>query len=54
MEFVKPPRLKEGDTVAAISLSSGAAGEFPQVYAAAKRTLKGTFGLELIEAPNRP
>lgn len=52
MPSTKPPRLQAGDTVAAISLSSGAAGAFPQVYEAAKRTLKEGFGLELIETPN--
>lgn len=50
--LVKPPRLQPGDTVAAISLSSGAVGAFPQVYGAAKRTLAERFGLTLIETPN--
>ncbi len=52
MALIKPPRLRPGDTAAAISLSSGAAGQFPQVYEAARRTLKEAFGLELIETPN--
>lgn len=52
MTFLKPPRLQPGDTVAAIALSSGAAGEFPQVYTAAQRTLEDAFGLTLIETPN--
>jgi muramoyltetrapeptide carboxypeptidase LdcA involved in peptidoglycan recycling len=52
MTFLKPPRLQLGDTVAAISLSCGLGGQFPQVYEAAKRTLKEMFGLELIQTPN--
>ena len=52
MNFIKPPKLRAGDTVAAISLSSGAADEFPQVYAAAKRNVERTLGVKLIETPN--
>lgn len=50
--MIKPLRLQAGDTVAAISLSSGAAGQFRQVYEAAKRNLRGSLGLNLIETPN--
>lgn len=50
--MIKPPRLRAGDSVAAISLSSGAAGEFPQVYEVAKRNLERTLGVRLIETPN--
>lgn len=50
--FSKPPRLQPGDTVAAIALSSGAAGAFPGVYGVAKRNLEATFGVRLIETPN--
>ena len=52
MNFIKPPKLRAGDTVAAISLSSGAAGEFPQVYAKAKRNMERSLGVKLIETPN--
>ncbi len=52
MNFIKPPKLQAGDTVAAISLSSGAAGEFPQVYAEAKRNIERALGVQLIETPN--
>lgn len=52
MNLVKPARLKPGDTVAAISLSSGAAGEFPQVYETVRRVLEERFGLTLTETPN--
>ena len=52
MTFIKPPKLQAGDTVAAVSLSSGAAGEFPEVYKAAKRNLERTLGVHLTETPN--
>ena len=52
MSLVKPARLRPGDTVAAISLSSGAAGKFPQVYEMARRVLKERFDLTLTETPN--
>ena len=52
MTFTKPPKLQPGDTVAAVSLSSGAAGEFPGVYKAAKRNLERTLNVHLIETPN--
>lgn len=52
MTFTKPPKLQAGDTVAAISLSSGAAGEFPQVYGVAKRNLEQALSVRLIETPN--
>lgn len=52
MEIIKPARLKPGDTVAAISLSSGAAGEFPQVYEVVRRILKERLNLTLIETPH--
>ena len=52
MTFIKPPKLQPGDTVAAVSLSSGAAGEFPEVYEVAKRNLEQTFSVHLVETPN--
>ena len=52
MNLVKPARLKPGDTVAAISLSSGASGEFPGVYNTVRRVLKKRFDLTLTETPN--
>ena len=52
MTFTKPPKLQPGDTVAAISLSSGAAGEFPKVYEVAKRNLERTLGVQLVETPS--
>lgn len=52
MEFSKPPRLKKGDTVAAISLSSGAAHFFPHRYQAGKNQFEEAFEVKVIETPN--
>lgn len=52
MDLIKPPRLREGDTVATISLSGGYAGSIPARYAAGKRQIEATFGLRVVEAPN--
>jgi muramoyltetrapeptide carboxypeptidase LdcA involved in peptidoglycan recycling len=52
MDFIKPPRLKAGDTVAAITLSSGLAGLFPQVFETAKRNPEHLFGLNVITTPH--
>lgn len=52
MKFLKPKRLQTGDTVAAISLSSGLAGLFPQVIESAKRNLETLFGLNVITTPH--
>jgi muramoyltetrapeptide carboxypeptidase LdcA involved in peptidoglycan recycling len=48
---IRPPALKPGDTVAAISLSSGLAATFPHRYEAGKRQFAETFGLTVIETP---
>lgn len=45
----KPPKLAPGDTVATISLSWGGPGTFPARYAAGKRQLQETFGLQVVE-----
>lgn len=50
--IVKPKHLKPGDTVAAVSLSSGLAALVPHRYAAGKRQIEETFGLKVIEAPH--
>ena len=52
MNLIKPPKLEQGDTVAAISLSSGAAHRFPHRYKAGKRQLAETFNLNIIETPH--
>lgn len=48
----KPPRLRPGDTVAAVSLSGGLAAALPARYAQGKRQLEETFGLTVVEAPH--
>ena len=50
--FTKPPRLRPGDTVAAISLSSGLAALFPHRYEAGKRQFEHTFGVQVVETPH--
>lgn len=50
--FRRPPRLKAGDTVAAISLSSGLAHRFPHRYEAGKRQFQEAFGVDVVEAPH--
>lgn len=52
LTFVKPPRLRRGDTVAAISLSSGLAAAHPHRYEAGKRQFEETFGVRVVEAPH--
>ena len=51
MKFVKPPRLKEGDTVAVLSPSRGLPSRYPQVYELGLRNLEAKFGLEVKEFP---
>lgn len=52
--MIKPKRLKVGDTVALVSLSSGLIGEsaFIHKYTLAQKRLKELFGLNLIAMPN--
>jgi muramoyltetrapeptide carboxypeptidase LdcA involved in peptidoglycan recycling len=52
MTFIKPPRLKAGDTVAAITLSSGLAAIYPHVFETAKRNLEQIYGLKVITTPH--
>ena len=52
MDLLKPPRLRPGDTVAAVSLSSGLAGSYPHVFETAKRNLEEAFGLTIIPTPH--
>lgn len=51
-EPIRPPALKPGDTVAVVSLSSGLAAVLPERYAAGKRQLAETFGVNVIDAPH--
>ena len=50
--IVKPPRLRTGDTVAAISMSNGYAALMPDRYAVGKQQIEATFGVKVIETPN--
>jgi muramoyltetrapeptide carboxypeptidase LdcA involved in peptidoglycan recycling len=50
--MIRPAKLKKGDTVAAITLSWGGAGECPERYAQGKKQIEKTFGLKVIETPN--
>jgi muramoyltetrapeptide carboxypeptidase LdcA involved in peptidoglycan recycling len=52
MPMIKPPMLRPGDTVAVVSLSSGASAAYPHRYAAGKRQLAETFGVQVVDAPN--
>jgi len=47
--MVKPKKLNRGDKVATISLSWGGAGELQLRYAAGKKQLQETFGVEVVE-----
>jgi muramoyltetrapeptide carboxypeptidase LdcA involved in peptidoglycan recycling len=50
--IIKPNRIKPGDTIAAISLSSGIAALVPHRYTAGKHQIEATFGLKVVESPN--
>lgn len=50
--LIKPRALKIGDTIAAITLSFGAAGLFPNRYKQGVRQLQETFGVKVIPTPN--
>ncbi|MFT3952643.1 MAG: LD-carboxypeptidase [Oscillospiraceae bacterium] len=54
MEFQKPERLKKGDRVAVVSLSSGILGEAPFLHKLriAERRLAEEFGLETVVMPH--
>lgn len=52
--MIKPKKLKKGDIVAIVSLSSGSAGEdlFKHRYVQGKKRLEEVFGLKTITMPN--
>lgn len=52
MRLTKPPRLKPADRVAVVTQSWGAPHVFPHRYAAGKRQLEATFGVEVVEMPH--
>jgi muramoyltetrapeptide carboxypeptidase LdcA involved in peptidoglycan recycling len=45
----KPARLRPGDTVAAVTLSWGGAGTYPDRYAVGKRQFENEFGCRVVE-----
>lgn len=49
MRFVKPSRLKEGDTVAVLSPSKGLPAKYPDTYELGLRMLRERFGLKVKE-----
>lgn len=53
-EFIKPERLRPGDTVATISISGGRAGDADMLwrYELGKKRLEDIFGLRVIETPH--
>lgn len=51
MNFIKPPRLKSGDTIAVLAPSSGLANLFPHVYQHGLMHLRETFGFKILEMP---
>lgn len=52
--MIIPEKLKKGDTVAIVSLSSGMGGEkvFTHKYELGKRRLESVFGLKVVTMPN--
>ena len=51
--MIKPKKLKRGDTVAIVSLSSGMAGDelFKHRYEIGKKRLEEVFGLKVVTMP---
>jgi len=51
---IKPKKLKKGDTIAIVSLSSGTAGDklFMHRYELGKKRIESVFGLKTITMPN--
>jgi muramoyltetrapeptide carboxypeptidase LdcA involved in peptidoglycan recycling len=54
LNLIKPPKLNRGDTIAAVSLSWGGAGDKDIIwrYEQGKQRLQEIFGLEVVEMPN--
>jgi muramoyltetrapeptide carboxypeptidase LdcA involved in peptidoglycan recycling len=50
--LVRPPRLRPGDRIAAVTLSWGGPGEVPHRYEAGKRQLEEAFGVTVVEMPH--
>jgi len=51
MTFVRPARLRAGDTVAVLSPSWGGPAAFPHIFDAGLAVLRDTFGLRIREYP---
>jgi muramoyltetrapeptide carboxypeptidase LdcA involved in peptidoglycan recycling len=51
MKFLKPARLKDGDTVAVLSPSWGGPSKYPHVFDMGLRNLEALFGLRIKEYP---
>jgi muramoyltetrapeptide carboxypeptidase LdcA involved in peptidoglycan recycling len=51
-DFIRPPALRPGDTVAALSLSSGFVTEVLHRYEAGRRQVQAELGWRIIPAPN--
>ncbi|MCL2598459.1 MAG: LD-carboxypeptidase [Firmicutes bacterium] len=47
--MIGPKRLQQGDTVMAVSLSSGLAHRYPHRYQVGKKQLQDTFGVKVME-----
>ena len=52
MSFVRPAALREGDVVAALSLSSGFVARVPHRYEAGRRQVRAELGWRVVPAPN--
>lgn len=50
--LLRPPRLRTGDRLAAVSLSWGGPGAFPHRYEAGVRQLEAAFGVTVTPMPN--
>ena len=51
-ELIIPQALKQGDTIAAITLSYGAAGRFPNRYQQGVRQIEAAFGVKVVPTPH--
>lgn len=51
-DLIIPHVLKQGDTIASITLSYGAAGRFPHRYAQGVRQIEAAFGVKVVPSPH--
>ncbi len=52
MPLLKPKRLRPGDRIAAVTLSWGGPGTYPERYRVGKAQLEEGFGVEVVEMPH--